>query len=88
MFKDDRMWDVIVTHKAGAVQSTSHPICIFSNLTQRGSVMRNLNRGGDRDNVNQMNAAFRKPVLTDRDEGKHFTSALLTSEGLLCKEGG
>lgn len=45
MFKDDRMWDVMVTHKAGAVQSTSHPICILSNLTQRGSVMRNLKQG-------------------------------------------
>ena len=45
MFKDDRMWDVMVTHKAGAVQSTSHPICILSNLTRRGSVMRNLKQG-------------------------------------------
>lgn len=34
-----------------------------------------------------MNAAFRKPALTDRDEGKHFTSMPLASEGLLCKEG-
>lgn len=32
-----------------------------------------------------MNAAFRKPALTDSDEGKHFTSTLLASEGLLCK---
>lgn len=42
-------------------------------------------RGGDRDIVKQMNAAFRKPALTDSDEGKHFTSTLFASEGLLCK---
>lgn len=88
MFKDDRMWDVTVTHKAGAVQSTSHPICILSNLTQRGSVMRDLKRGGgNRDIVKHMNAAFKKAALTDTDKSKHFTGSPLTSERLLCKEG-
>lgn len=86
IFKDDRVWDVMVTHKAGAAQSTSDPICILSNLT-RLCHEKISNRGGDRDIVKQMNAAFRKPALIDRDEGKHFTIAPLASEGLLCKEG-
>lgn len=87
MFKDDRMWDVMVTHKAGAVQSTSHPICILSNLTQRGSVREISNRGGDRDIVKQMNAAFRKAALTDGDEGKHFTSCRSLQRHCYAKKG-
>lgn len=67
MLKDDRMWDGMVTQKTGAVQRASHSICILSNLTQRGSVMRNLKQGGDRNIVKQMNTAFRKAALTDID---------------------
>lgn len=33
-----------------------------------------------------MNAAFRKPVLTDRDEGKRFTSAPRASHAPLGKD--
>lgn len=30
--------------------------------------------------------SLRKPALIDRDEGKYFTRALFTSQGLLSKE--
>lgn len=34
-FRDVRMWDVMVTYKADAIQNASSAICIIFNLIQR-----------------------------------------------------